>query len=179
MTDLTPNILPDTNDTPAFGVQDAASIPIVLSGSDVDGIVASFALSNLPNPSHGILYEDAGLSGPVLAGTDYAASANQRTIYFVPEAGWFGVAAFAYAARDDSGADDLTPATAAITVNQVVPLGGTVSGVGTQFAVCFNRTTGQTAPIPLQGATSWDCEAAGLLSQPGDLIDMLVRGLDQ
>lgn len=179
VTDLTPNIPPETDDTSAMGDEDAVSIPIVLSGSDVDGVVASFALSNLPNPIHGILYEDSGLSSPALAGTDYAASTNQRTIYFVPEAGWFGVTAFVYAARDDSGADDPTPATATITVNEIVPLGGTVSGVSTQFVVCFNRTTGLSAPIVLLGATSWDCASAGLQSQPGDLIDMLVRGTDQ
>jgi hypothetical protein len=41
--------------------------------------------------------------------------------------------------------------------------------------ICQNVTTSQTVQFDTS-ATSWDCEAAGLLASPGDRIRMTVKG---
>ena len=46
-------------------------------------------------------------------------------------------------------------------------------------AQCRNQTTGQVVPLPLGGATSWDCQAAGLTVSPGNVIRMIVAGCAQ
>jgi subtilisin-like proprotein convertase family protein len=54
--------------------------------------------------------------------------------------------------------------------------GGVAAGLTSRTAVCRNATTGQTVHLDLQGATSWNCTAAGLESTPGDGIVMVVSG---
>lgn len=56
-------------------------------------------------------------------------------------------------------------------------VGGSVSGLNPLGATCRNRTSGQTVSIPLQGGTTWDCEAAGLVVAPGNRIEQQVRGV--
>ncbi len=55
-------------------------------------------------------------------------------------------------------------------------VGGTAFGVVPRAARCLNRTTGQSVDIELNGQTSWDCTAAGLLVIRGDRISQAVRG---
>ena len=55
-------------------------------------------------------------------------------------------------------------------------LGGSVVGIRPAKAGCTNNTTEQHVEIVLDGATSWDCEAAGLLPNFRDRIQMSVRG---
>lgn len=55
-------------------------------------------------------------------------------------------------------------------------VGGSVTGVNTLLAMCRNGTTGQTVTILLRGQASWDCQTSGLLVNPGDRVDMFVRG---
>ncbi len=97
--------------------EDAASIAVTLNGADVDGTVQSFALSSLP--ADGTLYTDAGLTTLAATGTDYAATGESLTLYFVPDPDFDGSATFDYAAKDDAGAADGSPATATITVTAV------------------------------------------------------------
>ncbi len=112
----------------ASGAEDAASIAITLSGSDLDGTVTQFRLDTLP--VHGSLYTDAALTTLAATGTDYAATSQALTLYFVPAADWNGVDSFDYQARDDAGQLSLSAATATLTVNAVndAPL-NTVPGV--------------------------------------------------
>ena len=72
------------------GDEDAASISVTLSGSDVDlnDTVASFTLSNLP--ANGTLYTDAALTTLAVVDTSYAANDEELTLYFVPNADWNG-----------------------------------------------------------------------------------------
>ncbi len=109
------NVAPSTSATSASGSEDSTSISIVLSGTDSDGTVASFSLSSLP--SNGTLYTDAGLTTAAQTATDYAATANSLTMYFVPTADWAGQATFDYLAKDNDGGTDASAATATITVN--------------------------------------------------------------
>ena len=52
------NDAPETNAGSGSGNEDAASIAVSLSGSDLDGTVASFNITSLP--ANGTLYSDAG-----------------------------------------------------------------------------------------------------------------------
>jgi subtilisin family serine protease len=56
---------------------------------------------------------------------------------------------------------------------------GSVSGVDTEGVVCKNRTTGQKVKLPLDGADSWNCEAAGLVVTAGDRIKQTLTGWAQ
>jgi hypothetical protein len=55
-------------------------------------------------------------------------------------------------------------------------VGAGTTGLSNLFALCQNRTTGQSAVIPLAGAAQWDCEAAGLAVSAGDTVQQIVRG---
>jgi len=58
----------------------------------------------------------------------------------------------------------------------VETIGGSSTGMYTTFAVCVNQATSQFVPIIQGGASSWDCEAAGLTASPGDRILTLIGG---
>ena len=122
-----------TNDAPVAigsgntGDEDAAYIPVVLQGTDIDGTVASFSLSSLP--TNGALYLDAALTILVTAGTDLAATGNNLTLYFKPAAdfnsGPIGTLdanlvkpSFNFTAKDNSGAIS-DSATETITIRPV------------------------------------------------------------
>jgi len=107
---------PVTDDVSASGVEDDTFISITLTGSD-DGTVDSFSLSSLP--TDGILYTDAGLTIAAATGVDYSATGEMLTLYFVPDPEWSGSTSFDFAAKDDSGMVDSTPATATINVANV------------------------------------------------------------
>ncbi|MBS0246862.1 MAG: VCBS repeat-containing protein [Proteobacteria bacterium] len=112
------NDAPETT-TPATasGQEDQASIAVNLSGTDVDGTVASFRITELP--LNGTLYADAGLSTVIVLNGTVAADQNAATVYFVPDANWNGSTSLQFAAIDDMGAVDATPATASIDVAAV------------------------------------------------------------
>lgn len=56
------------------------------------------------------------------------------------------------------------------------PIGGSVTGVSPTNVVCTNLTTGASVFIP-NSASFWDCEAAGLMANPGDEILQSVTGM--
>ncbi|MDZ7889619.1 MAG: retention module-containing protein [Pseudomonas sp.] len=106
------NDAPTTNDVAVAGDEDT-TIAIALSGSDVDGSLNGFVITNLP--ANGTLYLDAAGTQPISAGT----SVNTSTVYFKPTTNWSGDTAFQYAALDNGGATDTTPATVSISVNPI------------------------------------------------------------
>jgi hypothetical protein len=74
-----------------------------------------------------------------------------------------------------------------MSVEGTVPLGdvpvfgsidvrGTVSGIIPEAVDCLNETTEQNVEVPLEGSTSFNCEAEGLLVDHGDRIIMTVAG---
>ncbi|WP_285797952.1 Ig-like domain-containing protein, partial [Metapseudomonas resinovorans] len=108
------NDAPETDATSASGNEDAAGIPVALSGSDFDGSVASFVIKSLP--ANGTLL----LNGVALnIGDSVPATGNGASVTFVPNANWNGTATFDYAAVDNQGLEDATPATGTITVASV------------------------------------------------------------
>jgi VCBS repeat-containing protein len=107
------NEAPSAIVTPASGAEDAAGIPIVLAGSDVDGSLASFTLTTLP--LNGTLFY-AGK--PVTAGMVIPASANSASLSFVPNANWNGSTSLTFSTTDNEGASSAS-ATQSITVAAV------------------------------------------------------------
>lgn len=105
----------------ATGTEDQSSgVAIVLSGTDPTGTVVSY---NITSISHGQLYKDAGLSQPItgnVAATGSAADNFATTVYFKADANFDGAASFQFAAVNNFGTDDTTPATAKIDVAPVV-----------------------------------------------------------
>jgi Domain of unknown function (DUF4347)/Bacterial Ig domain/Bacterial cadherin-like domain len=110
------NDAPEANDVGASGSEDDASIAITLTGTDIEGPIASFRLAGLP--ANGLLYADAGLT-TLAAGTDYAAAGDALTLYFAPAANWSGTTGFQFTATDGGGLSDATPASATIDVAPV------------------------------------------------------------
>ncbi|WP_459866460.1 hypothetical protein [Halomonas shantousis] len=125
------NIAPETDNVCAQGKEDSAGIPITLSGNDKDGQIVQFTLNDLP--AHGTLYNgDTVLE----AGDTISATDNTATLRFVPELDFDGKVTFHYAAQDDDGSVDSTPATATITVEDVVSSHGRYIGNEDTTEVC-------------------------------------------
>ncbi len=104
---------PETDAASGLGVEDGGAIQVALSGSDSDGSVVGFKIASLP--ANGLLYADAGLLTLIAAG-DTVPGPN---VYFVPNPNFSGAPTFLYAAIDNDGVQDPTPATATITVTPV------------------------------------------------------------
>src|SRR5690606_1710725 len=96
------NDVPVTNGVSSNGVEDAAAIAVTLTGSDVDGTVASFRLNS--RPKHGTLFLDSGLTVEANVNGVYKAVGNALTLYFRPHAEFNGNVSFKYTAIDDLGA---------------------------------------------------------------------------
>ena len=107
------NDAPETAAGSGSGNQNT-TITVPLSGSDVDGTVASFKIASLP--VNGTLYADAALTDTLLVGESVIATGNAAIVYFKPNVNYSGPDSFTYAAVDNNGAQDATPATASITV---------------------------------------------------------------
>ncbi|MFC3463036.1 Ig-like domain-containing protein [Aeromonas media] len=108
------NEAPETANKQANGQEDAASIAIpTLSGSDIDGNVVSFTIKSLP--ANGILY----LNGVAVTVDQNIAVADAGKLTFTPNANWNGNTTFNYAAVDNDGAVDASPATVTIKVDAV------------------------------------------------------------
>ncbi|WP_349237008.1 type I secretion C-terminal target domain-containing protein [Aeromonas sp. PrichA-15] len=108
------NEAPETANKQANGQEDAASIAIpTLSGSDIDGNVVSFTIKSLP--ANGILY----LNGVAVTVDQSIAVVDAGKLTFTPNANWNGNTTFNYAAVDNDGAVDASPATVTIKVDAV------------------------------------------------------------
>jgi|GEM_PF-896006 len=87
---------------------------VSLSGTDSDGIVVSFKLTTLP--TNGNFYLDAGATTLITLQTVISATPNVATIHYKSNPGYVGADSFQYAAVDDEGLQDPTPANGNITV---------------------------------------------------------------
>lgn len=105
------NQAPETNALSVSGDEDTL-MTINLAGSDSDGSVVGYVIKSLP--ANGLLYSNATIT-TVVAADDLV----NGPVYFKPDANWNGTSQFNYAARDDKGLDDATPATVNINVNAV------------------------------------------------------------
>ncbi|WP_395707817.1 retention module-containing protein, partial [Casimicrobium huifangae] len=106
--------IPSTGDQNVSGAEGVGAIAIMLNGADVDGTVASFTIGSLP--ANGTLTYKGN---PVTAGQVIPATANAASLSFTPNAQWSGNTSFQYAATDNEGNTDASPATVSLTVNPV------------------------------------------------------------
>jgi predicted RNA-binding protein with RPS1 domain len=93
---------------------------VVTVGEQVEVTVVDVDLRGLIACEIGYQREKFVAVSPVAAtGTDYSATSQQRTLYFVPSANWNGATSFQYVAVDDNGALDASSNTATLTVTAV------------------------------------------------------------
>jgi len=111
------NDAPETNNVNDIGNEDAASITVTLAGSDVDGPVASFRITSLP--IGGTLYSDSALMNEIMLNETVSATVNSANVFFVPDADFNDTSTFNFAAIDNGGLEDTTPAMATITISSV------------------------------------------------------------
>ncbi|WP_428734478.1 VCBS domain-containing protein [Sulfuricurvum sp.] len=125
------NDAPETDSTSGIGIVDTTTpIVVALSGSDVDGTVVGFKITELP--ANGTLYVDAAMTTPVTIGM--ILNGTSTSVYFMPNANYSGTTEFKYAAIDNDNAMDPTPATAIITVTPVSDM-PTLSLIGKEYSV--------------------------------------------
>ena len=116
---LTVNPVNDAPDTAAASLtmnEDGGMKSITLTGSDIDGTVEAFVISTLP--TQGTLYIDATGMTAVTPATYYT-NTGSLTLYYLPGLNNNGSDSFTFAALDNSGAVDASPATASITITPV------------------------------------------------------------
>ncbi|ALK10463.1 VCBS domain-containing protein [Blastochloris viridis] len=148
------NVAPQTDTVTGSGLEDAASVAVTLSASDSDGSVASFRLVSVP--VGGTLFSDAALLTVISEGSTVGAVGNTAIVYFKPAANWSGTATFEFAAVDNLGRDDASPATASVTiapVNDAATIAGTVSGAVTEDTVVTASGTLTIADVDAGEAT--------------------------
>ncbi|HQR97849.1 tandem-95 repeat protein [Polaromonas sp.] len=157
-TTTTPGVFAAT----ATGNEDAASIPITLNGRD-DTSIVRFQLSSLP--ANGTLYTDATLTTPALITTDYTATGDSLTLYFVPNANYNGSTSFNFRA-DDAATGTMSSAAAAATititpVNDAPVLTDTVLTLGAvnQNAAAPTGAVGSLVSTLVGGVTDVDAGA--------------------
>ncbi|MEO5703220.1 MAG: retention module-containing protein, partial [Gammaproteobacteria bacterium] len=110
------NTAPIAGNVTASGNEDTL-IPVTLSGSDADGMIATVTLIGLP--ANGLLYTDVALTTLAVTGIAYATDGNTLVFYFTPDANYNGTVSFDYTVTDNNGTTNATPTTATITVNPV------------------------------------------------------------
>ncbi|WLH90731.1 hypothetical protein PSH87_01515 [Pseudomonas sp. FP453] len=127
------------NDAPtatgsSTGADEDHAATIVLSGADVDGTVAKFVITTLPE--NGKLYSDESMTTELKVGDSVPAGADGKAlVYFNPTADWSGTTAVTFTAVDNAGkASDVT--TAPVTIAPVTDTphlgllgGGVVSAI--------------------------------------------------
>ena len=125
ITNCPPETLPLTNETlnsnaPNTSLKLAApnAADPVQQGTDGDGTIVCFMINTLPTVAQGVLLFDGT---PVLAGQNIAI-ADISKLSFTPSGSFIGNVTFTYAAKDDDGAIDATPATYTIPIQNVAPV---------------------------------------------------------
>jgi large repetitive protein len=128
------NDIPVANAVSASGNEDAAAILITLSGSDIDGTIASARVSTLPSAGQGVLYMADGTT-LVTTAMDLT-PAQMSNLVFVPAANFNGTVAIPYTVTDNSGAVSASQ-NASVTVISIndAPLANAVNVSGNEDAV--------------------------------------------
>ncbi|ADI29102.1 retention module-containing protein [Methylotenera versatilis] len=176
--DATPNkvtidVTP-VNDAPiatAYAIsapEDSVSIAVNLSGTDIDGTVASVKVSGLPPSNQGVLFLADGVTAVTTA--TILTPVQAASLKFVPAADFNGTVTIPFTVTDNLGLVSTSPANAVITVTSVndapiaangsitptedttinVPLSGTdVDGTIASYTI----TAG---PTPAQGRLVYD-----------------------
>jgi fimbrial isopeptide formation D2 family protein/uncharacterized repeat protein (TIGR01451 family) len=119
---LTPGNVPPDTDNASQSVNPSEAINITgLGGSDSDGTVGYYTIKSLPPAGQGTLYlGDPSANLPVRVG-DILTPSQLQQLYFQATAGFTGTS-FTYAATDDDGASDATPAQVTLIPGNLPPV---------------------------------------------------------
>ncbi len=166
---------PEATPSTSSGDEDT-NIPVSLSGTDIDGTIASVTVTTLPPAAEGTLFYPDGTT-PVVAGTPLTPG-DAATLVFTPAADFNGTVTIPFTVTDNDGATS-APANEVITVNPVADptvVGGDTSGTadednavtgtltatdgdgltdGTYFTVSGNPANGSAAIDPASGSWSY------------------------
>jgi large repetitive protein len=93
-------------------LEDTTTVPVSLSGSDVDGTIATGQVSSLPTVAQGVLYKADGLTAVTTAMV--LTSAELAGLVFKPAANYNGVVSIDYTVTDNQG---LVSSSANATIN--------------------------------------------------------------
>ncbi len=128
---ITDNYSPVATASTSSGDEDAASIAVDLTGTDIDGTVASVTVTTLPPAAEGVLFYADGVT-PVSTSTPLTA-AEAATLVFVPAANFNGDVTISFTVTDDDGAVS-APASEVITVDDVndAPVAAADTNAGTE-----------------------------------------------
>ncbi len=158
-----PNDPPETANVSASGNEDEV-IAVTLTGTDTDGSVDQFYLDN--HPPNGALFLDAATTNPANAGSAYAATTGNLTLYFKPDANWSGNTQFKFAAIDDNGTKDSTSATASIAIAEV---NDPPDAVDDDYSVERGNTLNESTPGVLGNDIDPDSSlTAAIITNPSD-----------
>jgi VCBS repeat-containing protein len=133
----------------ATGNEDAAYIPITLTGSD-DTAITRFQVDSFP--AGGTLFRDAAFTLTVALDTNYTATGNSLTLYFRPNADYNGTSTFSFKAGDattltanQTATIIVTPVNDApvltnqvLTMNAIQNAGVPVGAVGTEVSTLIS-----------------------------------------
>ena len=127
------NDAPTANDVVATGSENATSIQVTLSGSDIDGTVQSFSVHGVPG--NGTLYLNPGLTNIVTPATDLLAVNEELTLYYVPDPDWNGLTGFQYSTKDNLGlaSPNFASATIGVTPSNSAPITSSIEVAPLQY----------------------------------------------
>ncbi|MFI3138116.1 MAG: DUF4347 domain-containing protein, partial [Methylococcaceae bacterium] len=118
---LAVNLPPSITSVSANGLEDAVSIEIKLSGTDVDGTVASVIITRLPTAEQGTLYYSDGTPAVF---RQYVSPTLTNSLIFKPAANFYGTVLIPFAVKDNNGAlSSVINATIKVTSVNDAPLG--------------------------------------------------------
>ncbi len=113
------NLPPETDESTVRFDSSDTEVPITgLGGSDEDGSVAFYTLKSLPPESEGILFIGDPANNVRVIDGQKLSEAELNQLVFVPGADFSGTTTFTYAATDNVGVEDPTPATVTLTTEQ-------------------------------------------------------------
>ena len=125
---VTPNRPPETASSSLKLPQNTVAQVPGLSGTDPDGTVVSYSISTLPPATQGVLYLGNPTQGgtPITVGQSLTPTQLQQV--FFRSSGSFSGSQFTYAAIDNQGVSDPTPAVVQLTLASVVEPSGCIDG---------------------------------------------------
>ncbi|MEN9743373.1 MAG: hypothetical protein RLZZ65_1178, partial [Bacteroidota bacterium] len=152
-----PNVAPVTNN-----VTNAAAIPLNASATDIDsgsstdsdGTVVAYRVTSLP--AHGTLFKQIGLSLILVNLNEAMTVADFNALKYEPNTGYSGSDLFTYAAIDDDGAEDLSPANFNINTNTL----STADAGPATASICAGNTY-TTAGSSSNGTILWTTSGTG------------------
>ncbi|OAB62658.1 hypothetical protein AY599_20645 [Leptolyngbya valderiana BDU 20041] len=110
---------PETDDATVRFDEDDTQIAITgLGGSDSDGDVAFYTIKTLPSESEGVLFLGDPANGIAVQSGQTLSEDQLSQLIFVPGENFSGTTTFTYAATDNVGVEDPTPATVTLTTEE-------------------------------------------------------------